>query len=76
MGLSGLSGTKWGSGLGLDGTIRECGGLSGTEDLCLLIRVSPVRDRHGLPKRKFKAKVVGIGFIEADFLFGLKILST
>jgi len=49
MGLSGLSGTKWGSGSGLDGTPRDFGGLSGTEDLCLLIRVSQVRDLYGLP---------------------------
>jgi len=48
MGLSGLSGTKWGSRSGLDGTPRECGGLSGTEDLCLLIRVSQVRNLYGL----------------------------
>lgn len=38
MGLSVPSGTKWDSESGLDGTLRECGGLSGTEDLCLLIR--------------------------------------
>ncbi|MFC2013619.1 hypothetical protein ACFLU8_01890 [Chloroflexota bacterium] len=50
MGLSGLSGTKWDSESGLDGTLRECGGLSGTEDLCLLIRVSQVRDLYGLPR--------------------------
>ena len=40
MGLSVPSGTKWDSESGLDGTLRECGGLSGTEDLCLLIRCS------------------------------------
>ena len=50
MGLSGLSGTKLDSRSGLDGNSRECGGLSGTEDLCLLIRVSQVRDLYGLPK--------------------------
>ncbi len=50
MGLSVPSGTKWDSESGLDGTLRECGGLSGTEDLCLLIRVSQVRDLYGLPK--------------------------
>ncbi len=48
MGLSVLSGIKWDSESGLDGTLCECGGLSGTEDLCLLIRVSQVRDLYGL----------------------------
>jgi len=42
------SGTKRERGSGLDGTPCECGELSGTEDLCLLIRVSQVRDLHGL----------------------------
>ncbi len=50
MGLSVPSGTKWDSESVLDGTRRERGGLSGTEDLCLLIRVSQVRDLYGLPK--------------------------
>jgi len=48
--LSGLSGTKCNSWLGLDDTLRESEGLSGTEGLCLLIRVSQVRDLYGLPK--------------------------
>ena len=42
------SGTKRDMRLGLDGTTCECRELSGTEDLCLLIRVSQVRDLHGL----------------------------
>ncbi len=50
MGLSVPSGTKWDSASGLDGTLHECEGLSGTEDLCLLSRVSQVRDLYGLPK--------------------------
>ena len=44
------SGTKREMGSGQDGTPCECGELSGTEDLCLLIRVSQVRDLYGLPK--------------------------
>ena len=48
MGLSVPSGTKGDSRSGLDGTPCRCGGVSGTEDLCLLIRVSQVRDLHGL----------------------------
>ncbi len=35
-------------GFGLVGTPCESGELSGTEDLCLLIRVSQVRDLYGL----------------------------
>ncbi len=46
MGLSVPSGTKWEKESGLDGTLRECGGLSGTEDLCLLIRVSIVKNHN------------------------------
>ncbi len=46
---SGLSGTRWDSVSGLDGTLRECGGLRRTEDLCLLIRLSWVRDPDGSP---------------------------
>ncbi len=61
MGLSVPSGTKWDSESGLDGTFRECGGLSGTEDLCLLIRVSQVRDLYGLQNQIFEAAIAGTG---------------
>jgi hypothetical protein len=50
MGLSVLSGTKWDSESVPDGTLGKCGECDGTGGLCLLIRVSQVRDLHGLPK--------------------------
>ena len=57
MGLEVPSGTKREMGSGLDGTPRECRELSGTEDLCLLIRVSQVRDLYGLQRPSFEAKL-------------------
>jgi len=58
------SGTKRERGSGLDGTPCECGELSGTEDLCLLIRVSQVRDLYGLPELSLKLKpLTSSGFL-------------